>query len=200
MTSCARLGEGDLLERHDLGGGAGLQAQGVAQAAAGEHQRVGGLGGHQVGGHLGPGHHGDAGQLQLALQVGVEVAEVLVRALDGVGEGEKAAQHAVPLVERDLVAAQRRDAGALHAGGAAAHDHDALGVARQRGQPEALGHLLAEGALRAGVDAAVLDGAALQVHVEVAVHAAGARGDLVDAALAQLVDVVGVHGERAVHD
>ena len=187
------------VERDDLRAGGRLESERVAQTAAGEHEGVGSLGGNGVGRDLGASDDGDAGELELLLEVRLEVGDVLVRALHGVGEVEQAAEHAVLLVQGDAVPAQGRDARGLHAGGATAHDHDLLGVAGQRRELEALGHLLAVGALRAGVHAAVLHRVALQVDVEVAVHATGARGDLVDAALAQLVDVLRVDGERAGH-
>ena len=195
----ADFGGEDVLDGHHVGRAARGKAGGHDNAAGCLDQHVGGLGAHEVGVDLLAGDDGHAANLLLALQVGVEVGDVLVLALDCSGEGQLAAQVALLLVERDAVSAQGRDACGLHAGCAAAHDHDVLGVAVERGQGGAVGHGGRESTHARGVNAAVLVEVALLVEVEVAVQAAVARADLVDLAFAQLVDVVRVGVERAGH-
>ena len=193
----AQVGEHELLEVNDLDTLA-AQVERASGTAAGEHERVGGCLGNRVGRDLGVGHDGDASKLELLLEIGVELVEVLVRALHGAGEGKHAAQDARLLVQCDGVAAKSRDAGGLHAGGAAADDHDVLGG---RGGLKLVGvrAVLGHDALGERVDAAVAQGAVHLVGADVAVQAARAGRNLVDAALAQLVDVIEVNGERAGH-
>ena len=195
----ANLSSKDILDGHHVGRAACGKAGGHDNAAGCLNQHIGGLGAHEVGVDLLAGHDGHAANLLLALQVGVEIGDVLMRALDRSGEGQLAAQVALLLVERDAVPAQGRDTCGLHAGRAAAYDHDVLGVAVERGQGGAIGHGGREGAHARGVDAAVLVEVALLVEVEVAVQATVARANLVDLAFAQLVDVVGIGVERAGH-
>ena len=194
----AHVGEEEAVHVHHGYAAVALDLQRVAQTARCQDHRVGGLGFDERLVHLGARHDRDARDLQLADQVFLQIQQILMAALDGVGEVQQTAQHALLFVQGDIVAAVGRDARRLHAGGAAADDHDFL-FRLGRGQLIGGRAALAHDALGQGVDAAVAGHGVGLVAADVAVQAAGAGGDLVQAAFPQLVDVLGIHGQGTGH-
>ena len=121
-----------------------------------------------------------------------------MRALDHGGEVQHEAKRSPLFVQRDVMSAQSRHAGRFHAGRAAADDHDLLLGLR-------LGNLIGcraaftHDSLGQRVDTAVAEHRVHLIGAGMAVQTAGAGGNFVNTALAQLVDVLHVDGKRTVH-
>ena len=93
-------------------------------AACGDHHDVGRLALHEVGIDLLVRDGLHAGELKLAFKVASQIPQPLVGALVGFGGRQQASKRPLLLVQGDVVTAQRRYAGGLHAGRAPSDDHD----------------------------------------------------------------------------
>ena len=176
-------------DANDRRGGRARSRQLRPYAAGGDDNHIGALLTHEGRVHFLAGDDVHTFHFQHTGEVVAQTAQALVLALHHFGEVQKAAQ-AVLLVQRDGVPALGGHARRLHAGRAAANDHDVL-VAVGRAHLVALGHGIGEHRVVAGIHAA---------QTAQAIQAAAAGADLVDAALAQLVGVFRIAvGHGTVH-
>ena len=144
------------------------------------------------------GHNIDAVYFELADEVLLEVGQILMRAFYHIRKVKQTAEDKLALIECNIMATLRCNPGCLHTCRSAADNHDFLHRVCLRnlvGRRSAFTH----DTLCQRIDTAISLQRIHFIAADVAVQAACAGSDLIDPALAELVDVFRVDRERTRH-